>query len=119
MLLDVRMPERACTAVTLPEVKASTKKAHKWLWIGLAAFAALQVYLVQELVAAMVLFSVMFVVVALAALVIYLFDRAGQRTLQWAEPQTLRAAHAARKALARAEELSKKQLHRQRSETAR
>lgn len=105
--------------MTLPEVKANAKKARKWLWIGLAAFAALQIYLVRELVAAMVLFSIMFVVVAIAALVIYLFDRAGQRTLEWAEPQTARAAQAARKALQRAEELSKKQLHRQRSQTAR
>jgi hypothetical protein len=108
-----------CEAVTLPEVKVKTKKARKWLWIGLAAFLALQVYLVRELVAAMVLFSLMFVVVAVAALVIYLLERAGKRTMDWAEPQTLRAAHAARKALARAEEISKKQLHRQRSETAR
>jgi uncharacterized membrane protein YcfT len=105
--------------VTFPEVKANAKKARKWLWMGLAAFAALQVYLVQELVAAMVLFSVMFAIVAVAALLIYLFDRAGQRTLEWAEPQTARAAQAARKALQRAEELSKKQLHRQRSQTAR
>jgi len=105
--------------VTLPEVKANARKARKWLWIGLAAFAALQVYLVQELLAAMVLFSILFVVVAGAALAIYIFDRAGQRTLDWAEPQTARAAHAARKALQRAEELSKKQLRRQRSQTAR
>jgi hypothetical protein len=74
---------------------------------------------VQELLAAMVLFSVLFVVVAVAALVIYLFDRAGERTLEWAEPQTLRAAQAARKALQRAEEVSRKQLHRPRSQTAR
>lgn len=108
-----------CKAVTLPEVKAKTKQARKWLWVGLAAFAALQVYLVQELLAAMILFSILFVLVAVAALVIYLFDRVGQRTIEWAEPQTVKAAHAARKALDRAEEFSKKQLHRQRSETAR
>jgi uncharacterized membrane protein YraQ (UPF0718 family) len=105
--------------MTFPEVKANAKKARKWLWIGLAAFAALQVYLVQELLAAMLLFSLIFVVVAIAALVIYLFDRAGQRTMEWAEPQTVRAAHAARKALDRAEEFSKKQLHRQRSQPVR
>ena len=103
--------------MTLREV--NTKKARKWLWIGLAALAALQIYFVQELMAALFLFSVGFVIIAVAALVIYLFDRASRRTMEWAEPQTLRAAHAARKALARAEELSKKQLHRPRSETAR
>jgi uncharacterized membrane protein YcfT len=104
--------------VTLPEVKANAKKARKWLWIGLAAFAALQVYLVQELIAALVLFSVIFVVVAVAAVALYLLDRASQRTLDWAEPQTARATKAARKALQRAEEISKKQLRRQRSQTA-
>ena len=67
--------------MTLPEVKANAKKARKWLWIGLAAFAALQVYLVQELIAALVLFSVIFVVVAVAAVALYLLDRASQRIL--------------------------------------
>jgi sensor histidine kinase regulating citrate/malate metabolism len=102
--------------VTLREV--NTKKARKWLWISLAALAALQVYFVQELMAALFLFSVGFVIIAVAALAIYLFDRAGQRTMDWAEPQTMRAARIARRALARAEEVRKKQLHRQRSETA-
>ena len=97
----------------------NTKKARKWLWIGLAAFVAAQVYFVQELVAALLLFSVVFAIVGAAVLFLYLFDRAGQRTVAWAEPQTLRAARLARRALARAEEVSKKQLHRQRSETAR
>ena len=117
--MNAKVQERVCKAVTLQEVKVTTKKARKWLWVGLAAFAALQVYLVQELLAAMLLFSILFVVVAVAALGIYLFDRAGQRTIDWAEPQTIKAAHAARKALDRAEEFSKKQLHRQRSQTAR
>jgi hypothetical protein len=102
--------------VTLREV--NTKKARKWLWIGLAALAALQIYFVQELMAALFLFSVGFVIIGIAALVIYLFDRASQRTMEWATPQTLRAARVARRALARAEEVRKKQLHRQRSETA-
>jgi hypothetical protein len=99
--------------------EVDTKKARKWLWISLAALAAVQIYFVRELVAALVLFSVFFTVVAAAALLIYLFDRAGQRTMDWAEPQTLRAARLARRAWTRAEEVSKKQLHRLRSETAR
>lgn len=99
--------------------EVDTKKARKWLWIGLAALAAVQIYFVQELMAALVLFSVFFTVVAAAALLIYLFDQAGQRTMDWAEPQTLRAARLARRAWTRAEEVSKKQLHRLRSETVR
>ena len=104
--------------MTYPAVAANTKKARKWPWIGLAAFAAVQIYFVQELVAAMIIFSAVFAVGAIAALVIYVVDRAGQKTVEWAEPQTVRAAQAARKAIIRAEELSKKQLHRPRSETA-
>lgn len=109
--------------MTFPAVTAKTKKARKWLWIALAAFAAIQIYFVRELLAAMVIFSAVFVIGAVAAMVIYLVDRASQRTVQWAEPQTARAAqaaaHAAHHAMIRAEEFSKKQLHRQRSETAR
>ena len=99
--------------------EVNTKKARKWLWITLGALAALQIYFVQEILAALFLFSVVFVIVAVAALVFYLFDRASQLTMDWAEPQTVRAARLARKAIVRAEEVSKKQLHRLRSETAR
>jgi uncharacterized membrane protein len=87
--------------------------------MSLAAVAALQVYFVREMMAALVLFSVLFAVVAVAVLLVYLFDRAGQRTMAWAEPRTMRAARLARRAWVRAEELSRKQLHRLRSETAR
>jgi 1,4-dihydroxy-2-naphthoate octaprenyltransferase len=97
----------------------NTKKARKWLWITLGAAAALQVYFVRELMAALFLFSVVFVIVAVAALVFYLFDQVSLWTMDWAEPQTLRAARLARKAFTRAEEVSKKQLHRLRSEIAR
>ena len=99
--------------------KVNTKKTRKWLWIGLAIFGALQMYFVQEMIAAMILFSVAFVIVGGIALFLYLFDRASQRTVAWAEPQTIRAARLARRAIARAEEVSRKQLHRQRSQTAR
>jgi len=95
------------------------KKARKWLWIGLATVAAVQIYFVQELMAALVLFSVLFAAVAAGVLLVYLFDRAGQRTMVWAEPQAMHAARAARRAWARAEDVSRKQLHRLRSETAR
>ena len=81
------------------------------MWLGLAAFVALQIYFVQEMLAALVLFTGVFVVVAFIALVLYLVDRAGQWGLGWAGNQ-------ARRGLAVAEDLSKKQLRRPRSETA-
>jgi hypothetical protein len=89
----------------------SERKARKWLWVALAAFVALQIYFVQEMVAALVLFTGLFVVCALIALVLYLIDVAGRWSLGVAEQQ-------AKRALVAAEELSRKQLRRPRSEPA-
>jgi hypothetical protein len=89
----------------------SEQKARKWMWIGLAAFVALQIYFVQEMLAALILFTGLFVVCALAALVFYLVDRASRWGLGHAEIQ-------AKRAFVAAEELSKKQLRRPRSEPA-
>ena len=89
----------------------SENKARKWVWIALAVFVALQLYFVQEMLAALVLFTGVFVILALVALVLYLVDRAGQWGLGW-------AGHQARRGVTLVEDLSKKQLHRPRSETA-
>ena len=88
------------------------KKARKWLWIGLGAFVALQIYFVQQLVVALMLFTGVFALCAVVALAMYLIDRAGQWGLGWAGQQAKRAVVAA-------EEISKKQLRRPRSEPAR
>jgi cytosine/uracil/thiamine/allantoin permease len=87
------------------------KKARKWMWLGLAAFVALQIYFVQEMLAALFLFTGVFVLFAIVALVLYVIDRAGQRGLGW-------AGHQARRGLTLAEDISKKQIRRPRSETA-
>lgn len=87
----------------------SEKKARRWLWIGLVVFVALQIYFVQEMLAALMLFTGVFILFALGALVLYLVDRAGQWGLGWAGDQ-------ARRGLQAAEELSKKHHRRPRSE---
>ena len=56
----------------------SERKARKWLWIALGALVALQIYFVQEMVAALMLFTGIFVVCAIIALVLYLVDRASR-----------------------------------------
>ena len=89
----------------------SERKARKWLWIGLGTLVALQVYFVQEMVAALMLFTGIFAVCAIIALVLYLIDRASRWGLDFAEQQ-------AKRALVAAEEISKKQLRRPRSEPA-
>ena len=89
----------------------SEQKARKWLWIAIAAFVALQIYFVRELLAALMLFTGVFIVCAIVALVLYLIDRASQWGLNL-------AGHQAKRALVVAEEISKKQLRRPRSEPA-
>ncbi len=87
------------------------RKARKWLWIGLGAFVALQIYFVRELLAALILFTGLFIVCAVIALVFYLIDKASRWGLS-------AAGHQAKRALTAAEEISKKQLRRPRSEPA-
>lgn len=89
----------------------SERKARKWLWIALGAFVALQIYFVQELLAALMLFTGVFVVCALIALALFLVERASRWGLGAAGQQ-------AKRAIVVAEEISKKQLRRPRSEPA-
>ncbi len=89
----------------------SDRKTRKWFWIAVGAFVALQIYFVQELVVALVLFTGLFVLCAFVALVLYLADRASR----WGFGV---AGHQAKRALVAAEEISKKQLRRPRSEPA-
>ena len=89
----------------------SERKARKWLWFALGALVALQLYFVREMVAALMLFTGVFIVCAIIALVLYLVDRASRWGLGLAGNQ-------AKRAIVAAEEISKKQLRRPRSEPA-
>jgi hypothetical protein len=89
----------------------SERKARKWMWFALGTLVALQIYFVQEMLAALMLFTGIFVICALAALALYLIDRASRWGLTLAGTQ-------AKRALTAAEEISKKQLRRPRSEPA-
>jgi UPF0716 family protein affecting phage T7 exclusion len=88
------------------------KKFRKWLLLVVAAFVALQIYFIQEMLVALMFFTGVFILCALAALAFYLIDKAGQWGLGWAGQQM-------RRGLTAAEEVSKKQLRHPRSETAR
>ena len=89
------------------------KKIQKGLWLGLAALIAVQIYYVREMLAALFIFAVVFALGAVVAFVLFLLDRASQRTAEWAEPQAKRAAQAARRGLTHLEEeISKKLPHR-------
>ncbi len=96
----------------------SNSKVRKWALLSLAALAAIRLYQVQEMIAALAIFSVLFALAAGAVLMLFLLDRAGQRTLAWAAPRTTHVAQTARRGWAIAAELSKRPLHRPRSQTA-
>ena len=89
------------------------KKIPKWLWIGLAALVAVQIYYVREMLAALLIFAVLFGIAAVIAFVLFVLDQASQKTVEWAEPQAKRAAHAAHRGVVHLEEeISKKLPHR-------
>jgi hypothetical protein len=57
----------------------------KWIWIGLGAALALRVYYVRKMIAALVIFSILFAAVAIVAFAVFLVDRLSQRIVIWAE----------------------------------
>ena len=65
----------------------------KWIWIGLAAAVALRFYYVREMIAALVIFSVLFAAVAIVALAVFLVDRLSQQIVIWAEAGIRPVAH--------------------------
>lgn len=89
----------------------SERRARKWMWIGLVAFVALQIYFVQEMLVVLMLFTGLFIVCAIIALGVYLIDRGSRWGIGVAGQQ-------AKRAITAAEEISKKQLRRPRSEPA-
>jgi hypothetical protein len=94
-------------------------KTRKWIWVGVASFVALQVYFVRELLAALILFTGVFVIVAIIALVIYLVDQGSQWSLVWAGERARPAMGMVRRGWLFAGELSKKPFRRLRSVTVR
>lgn len=65
----------------------------KWIWIGLAAVPAIRLYYVQEMIAALIMFSVLFVCAAAVVLIIFFLDRASQHVMTWAEGSVARVLH--------------------------
>jgi hypothetical protein len=99
--------------------KFSDKKTRKWIVLGLATYIALQIYFVQEMLAALILFTAVFAVFGIIALILYVIDSAGQWGLSWAGHHVRPALELARRGWAAAEALSKKPFHRPRSQPVR
>ena len=97
---------------------AKDEKARRWMWGFLISLAALQIYFVQALLAALFLFALAFVVIAAIVGAFYVANRASQASLTWFEPYARMAARAGRRGYALIEEISRKTFRRPHSETA-
>jgi ABC-type multidrug transport system fused ATPase/permease subunit len=75
--------------------KASTINRKTWIWIGLGlvAVSALHIYYVQEMLAAFVAFSLLFVAVSTVVLIIFFLVRTIKPVIAWATPKIRRVVH--------------------------
>jgi hypothetical protein len=102
----------------LQRAAQSEEKARRWMWGFLIALAAMQTYFVQEMLAALFLFTLAFAVFAVIAFAFYLANRASQASLERVEPIARVAARAGRRGYGFIEYLSKRPFRRPHSETA-
>lgn len=90
----------------------------KWAWCAAAGLIALQMYFFQELVAAYLIFGLLFGSFLVLLLAVYLVSEVGDRGLGWVEANGRVAAKMARQQWVRVEAISRKTFRRPRSESA-
>lgn len=94
------------------------KKVPKWVWWGLTALIAFQVYLFRELVAAELLFAIGFAILLILISAIYGIAVAADRGLGWVEANSHGITQRAKQQLGRLETFSRKLYRRQHSASA-
>jgi hypothetical protein len=98
---------------------AQNKKFRKRAGWTLGIFIILQLYFVRELIAAELLFGLLFAVMFVLAGIFYLVGTIGERGLDWAEAGVRVVASQSRRAYSAVEEISKKPVRHPHSESAR
>lgn len=88
------------------------------LW-AVALFFVLQLYFIRELLAAELLFGVVFGIVFTIIAAFYIVGTIGERSLGWTEAGVRVVAQSARRGYTSVEELSKRPFRRPHSESAR
>lgn len=88
------------------------------MWGILAAIVALQLYYVRAMLAALLLFTVGFGLVAFVGFAVFVMDRAGQRSLAWVEAHSGPTVRVARRGWNLVEDISRRPFRRPRSEPA-
>jgi len=95
------------------------KPLRKRVGWGLAIFLVLQLYFVRELIAAELIFGVLFVLMFALAALFYVVGTIGMNGRAWAEAGARVVAISARRGIGTLEELSKKPFRHPHSESAR
>jgi hypothetical protein len=93
-------------------------KIQRRLWYALAGFLILQIYFVRELLAAELLFAIVFALFAMLALVFYFVGLIGERGVDLAEAGARFMAPLVRRSFASLEDFSKRPYRHPRSESA-
>lgn len=93
--------------------------SRKWVLSAVALFFILQLYFVRELLAAELLFGMVFGVVFLIVAAFYIVGTIGERSLGLTEAGVRALAQSARRGYTGIEELSKRPFRRPHSESAR
>ena len=78
--------------ISLKQLLAAITRT-KWMWIGLAAVLALRFYYVREMIAALIIFSVLFAAGAIVVLAVFLVDRLSRQIVIWVEAGVRPVAH--------------------------
>jgi hypothetical protein len=98
-----------------PARKQNLKRA---MWWALGIIFVLQLYFVRELLAAELLFGMLFAVLFTIGFVVYMIGQAGERGFSWAESGTRALAHSTRRGLGAVQEISRRTFRHLRSESA-
>ena len=98
------------------QIKTKLDKDRKWMWWLLASIAALQVYFVQELLAAFALFAMAFLAIAGATVSVYILHRAWAVTVDRVADSQHPAVLAVRHGISNVEDLARRPFRRPGSE---
>lgn len=98
------------------QIKTKRDKDRKWMWWLLASIVALQIYFVQELLAAFALFAMAFLAIAGATVSVYMLHRAWAVTVDRVADSQHPAVLAVRHGVSSVEDLARRPFRRPGSE---
>lgn len=98
------------------QIKTKRDKDRKWMWWLLASIVALQIYFVQELLAAFALFAMAFLAIAGATVSVYMLHRAWAVTVDRVADSQHPSVLAVRHGISSVEDLARRPFRRPGSE---